>query len=456
MAGRHATRLLILGLDGLAWPLMEPLLAAGVMPNLARLRHEGAWGPLASVVPTQSATAWASFITGQNPARHGVVDFMARQPDGSYRHAKPHPAATLWRHLGQAGVRVGVLNFPVTYPPDPVHGFLVSGMLALRGRTFTYPAALGDELLALFPEYRIDLEWQLHAGRERVLLQDLTEMTRQRVKAACYLFDRYQPECMAVAFVGTDRLQHALWRHIDPTHPHYNPSQAAALQDAIHGFYATLDGAIGRLVEAAGEETVVLAVSDHGFQAAAWQFQVDDWLEQQGWLVRQAGRSHLERWVRRLDTPWVRHLRRRLVKDISRHFATFAPGGTIDWSQTAASNPWVAQQAVRLNVRGREPLGIVSPGADYERLRDEIAQALMAATEPQTGLRRSMTKCRTWCFHCGPVLRPALCSPISGRRPAGVRATTAWRGSWSPGGQASWQGGSKAQTSSMWRRQPST
>ncbi len=260
MSNHGTRRLLILGLDGLSWPLVDPLLEAGVMPHLARLKAEGAWGPLTSVVPTQSATAWASFLSGQNPARHGVFDFMVRQADGTYRHAKPDPASTLWHHLGRGGLGVGVLNFPVTYPPDPVNGFLVSGMLAPRGRTFTHPPALGDELLAAVPGYRIDLEWQLYAGREAALVGELSEMIGQRAEAATYLNDRYRPQCLAVAFTATDRLQHALWRHMDPTHPDYDAAAAARLQDAIHGFYAALDGAVGHLLDNIDGETAVLVL----------------------------------------------------------------------------------------------------------------------------------------------------------------------------------------------------
>ena len=380
------SRLLLIGLDGLNWLLLEPLLAAGVMPHLARLRREGAWGPLTSVLPTLSAAAWASFLTGQNPAGHGVTDFTVRQADGTHRHAKPHPATTLWYHLERGGLQVGVFNFPVTYPPDPVNGFLVSGMLTPQGRTFSHPAALGDELLAAVPGYRLDLEWQLYEGREQALLRDLTEMTRQRMAALHYLRSRFDPDCLAAAFIGPDRLQHALWRHLDPTHPRHDGEQAAALGGAIHEFYHTLDEAVGELTAEATADTAVILLSDHGFQSAAWQFRADDWLAAHGWLTRQAGRSRLEHWVRRLDTPRVQHLRRRLVKDISRHFTTFQPGGTIDWSRTAAFCPWNEQQGIRLNVRGREPQGIVAPGADYEQLRDEIEQALLAATAPGSGL----------------------------------------------------------------------
>lgn len=380
----HPHRLLIVGLDGLHWPVLEPFLHDGVMPNLARLRSEGAWGPLTSVIPTQSASAWASFITGQNPGKHGVVDFMERLPDGSYRHAKPRPSTTLWHHAGQAGLRVGVLNFPVTYPPDPVNGFLVSGMLSPKGRSFTHPSALGGEILSAVPGYQLDLEWQLYAGREEALLRDLIEMTRHRAAAARYLQDQYPSDLLAVAFIGPDRLQHALSRHLDSSHPYHDPRQAHRLAPGIRRFYATLDDALGQLVAAAGDGAGILVLSDHGFQPAAWQFSVNEWLARRGWLAWQADRSRLERLVRSLDTPWVRHIRRSLFRDISRHFSTFSPGGTIDWSKTVAFCPWTEQQGVRLNVAGREPAGIV-PMEDYEGLRESIRLALGEAARPSSG-----------------------------------------------------------------------
>jgi predicted AlkP superfamily phosphohydrolase/phosphomutase len=386
MSIKNRLRLLILGLDGLKWELLDPLLGKGVMPHLARLRREGAWGTLTSVLPTQSATAWASFITGQNPARHGVFDFMVRQTDGTYRHAKPHPETTLWHHLGRGGLQVGVLNFPVTYPPDPVNGFLVSGMLTPRGRTFTFPPSLGDELLAEVPDYRLDLEWQLYQGRERALLRDLVQMTRQRATVAHYLRDRFEPHCLAVAFIGPDRLQHALWQHLDPSHPRHDAVRAETLAGAIYAFYAALDEAVGELTTGIATSTTVLILSDHGFQSAYWQFRVDDWLAGHGWLAHQAGSSRLVRLARRLDTPWVRHVRQRLIKDVSRHLNALAPGGTIDWGRTVAFSPWNEQQAVRLNVRGREPSGVVAPGPDFERLRDEIQQALLETREPRTNM----------------------------------------------------------------------
>lgn len=386
MMAEHS-KLLIIGLDGLNWAIVDRLNEVGSMPTLARLKNEGAWGTLTSVVPTQSATAWASFLTGQNPARHGVLDFMVRHADGTYHHSKPHPSTTLWHYLGIAGLRVGVLNFPVTYPPDPVNGFLISGMLTPKGRAFTHPLKLGEELLTAVPGYRLDLEWQLYRGRDQALLRDLTDMTRQKVDALRYLRARFEVDCLAVAFVGPDRLQHGLLRYLDPDHPDYYEAEGTALKDPILEFYAVLDDSLRQVLAGVDESTTLLILSDHGFQSVRWQFRVDDWLAQHGWLARQTQRSRLERFVRRFDTPRVQAIRRRLVKDISRHFGTFAPGGTLDWSRTVAFSPWFRQQGIRLNVQGREPHGIVVLGTQYEQLRTQIRQALLETTEPQSGQR---------------------------------------------------------------------
>ena len=373
-------RLLLLGLDGLNWPLLEPLLAAGLLPTLARLRREGVAAPLLSVLPTQSAAAWASFMTGQQPVVHGVFDFLARQPDGAYRHAKPAPGSTLWAWLNRAGYRVGAINFPVTYPPDPVQPFQVSGMLSLEQPPFTQPPTLAADIRRAVPDYRLDLEWQLYADRPAALLADLTQMTQARVRLVETLAARYTLDVLAVAYISPDRLLHALWWMLDPTHPAADARLAAVLQPAWETYWRTLDEAVARTLAAAdGANAAVFIVSDHGFQAAVWQFRVNEWLAQQGWYRSQAGRGRLTSLLRRLDTPSVQHWRRRLIKDVSRHVGFLAPGAATDWPRTLAFCPWNTQQGIRLNLIGRDPHGQVAPGAAAERLLAEIEQALRAA-----------------------------------------------------------------------------
>lgn len=378
-------RVMVIGLDGMTLELIERLLPAGVLPAVRACLARGARGELQSVFPTHSAAAWASFMTGLTPAGHGVFDFMERQADGHYRHARPAPGQTLWHLLNRHGLRTGVYNFPITFPPFRVAGWMVSGMLSPALERIAYPAALAGELLARFPRYALDVEWTLYAGHPEALLRDLTALTRLHGEAACYLLQREPVDVFAAAFTTTDRAQHALWRYLDPSHPRYDPDMAARLRPALHTFYGALDEAVARLIEYAGPETTVILLSDHGFQPAAWQFHVDGWLEQHGWLAHLGGSGRLTRWLRRLDTPHVRRLRRRLFRDVSRYMPAFAPGGTIDWARTIAFCPWNAHQGVRLNVRGRDPYGEVAPGAEYERRRAEIAAALEALRHPETG-----------------------------------------------------------------------
>ncbi|MEW5988257.1 MAG: alkaline phosphatase family protein, partial [Chloroflexota bacterium] len=396
-------RLLLIGLDGVNLHLLHHLLPPAVMPTLRGLMAGGAAGPLTSVFPTHSAAAWASFVTGQTPAGHGVFDFMARQSDGRYRHAQPDPQTTLWHTLGQAGYRGGVLNFPVTYPPMPVNGWLVSGMLSPNLDTFTYPAELAGELKAAFPDYLLDVEWKLFDGDPVGLLSKLTAMTQQRGRVARYLLAGEPLDYLAVAFIATDRAQHALWRYLEPDHPYFDAKAAEWLRPALHHFYHTLDEAVAGLLDCVEPETTVIVLSDHGFQSAAWQFHANDWLAQQGWLVYEQGRRQVERLLRRLDAPAVQQFRRRLFPNVSRYIASLAPGGVVDWTRTRAFCPWNFHQGIRLNLRGRDPGGIVDCGDAPQSLRD-VSTALLESRHPSTGLPVVASVYHTAELYAGPYL----------------------------------------------------
>jgi predicted AlkP superfamily phosphohydrolase/phosphomutase len=376
---------LIIGLDGFSLHLVEDLLPAGTMPNLAAVLQRGAAGPLTSVFPTQSAPAWASFFTGQRPGRHGVLDFVERGADGRYHLARPTAQACLWNVLERRGLRTGLFGFPVTFPPSPINGFMAAGMLVPDGAVFTYPPELSARLRREVPGYGIDVKWQLYAGREMRLVQNLKVLTRQHLTGVQSLVRDFPVDCLAVAFLEPDRLHHALWRHLDPDHPEYDPRLAARWREPIGSYYQTLDAAIGQLIDGAEPGTGLVVVSDHGFQAGGRQFRVDEWLAGQGWLAFRQAAGKLAGVARRLDVPWVREVRRRLIADVSRHVGTLGPGGAIDWARTAAFCPWTMQQAVRLNLRGRDTHGIVEAGEEARRLLAEIRQALLETRDPATG-----------------------------------------------------------------------
>ncbi|MCK4831862.1 MAG: alkaline phosphatase family protein, partial [Anaerolineales bacterium] len=137
-------RILVLGVDGATFDLIEPWAAAGYLPNFARLMAGGVHGELESTLPPVTSPAWPSFMTGCNPGKHGVFDFIRPQGDGfGLVNSTSIRQPTIWQILSDAGLKVGVMNVPVTFPAQPVNGFMITGLLSpARGGDVCYPADL--------------------------------------------------------------------------------------------------------------------------------------------------------------------------------------------------------------------------------------------------------------------------------------------------------------------------
>ena len=257
-------KLLIIGLDGATFDLIRPWAAQGKLPHLQALMDQGTWAPLQSTVPPMTSPAWPSFATGKVPSQHGVFDFVsARQ--GSFRvvNATDVDAAPLWDLLGAQGKRVGVINVPVTYPPHPVNGFMISGLLSPTNAQVTYPDDLLSRYQDLEQPYRVMPAVQYKPGNERAFLQDLEALIETRTAYAVRLMQDQPWDFLMVHILATDLVQHALWRHMDPDHPRHEPGNP--YQDAIQGIYQKADAAIGRLLQEVDDETTVIVMSDHGF-----------------------------------------------------------------------------------------------------------------------------------------------------------------------------------------------
>ncbi len=382
---KHDLKVLLIGLDGVNLDLIHRLLPKDAMPVLNSIIDQGMSGNLRSVFPTHSASAWASFMTGSNPSSHGVFDFKIRLPNGRYRHAKPQINQTLWHIIGSYDDKVGVFNFPVTFPPDTVNGWLVSGMLSTRIESATYPPSLGSELRKRFPNYRIDVEWMLYENRPNELLKDLMLMVQQHSQVTQFLLNSIPIDCLFIAITATDRAQHALWRYLDPKHPYYIAESAHKLQPIIYKFYRTLDESVEILIESCNKDTIIVLLSDHGFQSAAWQFHVNEWLAKNEWLYFHNQQERFIRWIKKFEPPHLRSLRRKIYPDISRHFHGLEPGGSIDWKRTKAYCPWNFHQGIRINRNYLEENRICIESNEYERLVKEISEGLQEIRNPING-----------------------------------------------------------------------
>ena len=396
-------RVLVIGLDGATLDLVEPWARSGKLPVLAGLMQRGNYAPLRSVLPVLSSAAWASFMTGVNPGKHGVFDFV-RRGEGSYRLrpvSRAHIAApSLWRTLSEHGRRVCVVNVPMTYPPEKVNGYLLSGLGTPDYKPFTYPPALGPRLLK--EGYRVNRRLYEHGpGQEDAYLQETYEISAQLTRTALELLNREPWDLFMVVYRGTDEVAHAFWHHMDPGHPAHDPARSPTYRHAILEYYQQVDRDIGRFLQAAGPEATVLIMSDHGTGPLYKDVYLNEWLRQEGYLfpVEQTGPGGRQVLARLgITRQGVSRLLRgaglgrleRGIKDILGNRIEWLPRSrqgdlddAVDWSRTRAYSFGYHGQ-IYLNLQGREPAGTVPP-EEYDALCREIERALRAFGDPEDG-----------------------------------------------------------------------
>jgi len=398
---------LIVGLDGATFDLIRPWVADGLLPTFARLMREGAHGELRSVLPPLTAPAWATMVTGTNPGKHGLVDFWARDFHSyGFRllNASARARPALWDLVGQHGGKVIVCNVPMTYPPTPVNGVMVSGLdTPGLDSEYTYPASLKQELDRAAGDYRIvGDDWRFGRTRQydrarRAPFDDL----EARFAAADYLLDRYPWDLAMVVFTATDGTSHFFWHLLDETHPLYDPQAAALYGDTLLRVYQALDGKLAALLRALPKEGLLIVVSDHGNGPISDRaIYLNAWLEQQGLLHYRRG-SIWESARRALLGTVVHSLRGIAVRVYDRlphhrrvRLEAVLPGGgkridslltsaQIDWSKTRAFSEEV-RGSIWINLAGRDPQGIVSPGPEYEALCQQIVEGVAGLRDPRT------------------------------------------------------------------------
>ena len=161
-------RVLILGLDGATWDVLDPMIAAGRMPALKKFIEAGSAGVLHSTTPPITPAAWTTFMTGKGPGRHGIVDFEkyhVHTHELTFNSTFEIREQTLWELLSDKGLRVGSINVPMTYPPTPVNGFMISGFeTPSTDVDFTYPPELKQEIMREIPNYNYRTNWRRKAA----------------------------------------------------------------------------------------------------------------------------------------------------------------------------------------------------------------------------------------------------------------------------------------------------
>jgi predicted AlkP superfamily phosphohydrolase/phosphomutase len=392
-------RVLVIGLDGVAPDLVTSWVQQGRLPTFARVLKEGVFGKLRSTTPPSSPPAWTSAVTGVNPGKHGIFEFVyydghGRRPvDSTRRRTK-----AIWRILSEKGRKVGVVNVPMTFPPEKVNGFMVSGLMAGLDAKFTYPESLKQELLQR--NYRIDVTYEKWASIALQLDRNMTsaaedawDADERRKDVVLHLMDGFDWDFFMVVFVSADRVQHMFWRYMN----------CSCGGDVVMATYEKLDAILNELLGRVEHDVNVIMISDHGFGPEHKSVRINNWFRSQGMLRLRRSSTGLLRMLGLTEANLVRVAREligpgrlgRVVQEREhalrrlRHLGMIPRLGLatfedFDWSRTKAC--YVFGDAIRMNLKGREPCGNVQPGVEFEELLGHITSGLLELKDPSTGV----------------------------------------------------------------------
>lgn len=399
------TKLLIIGLDGATFDLLRPWAEQGHLPNIARLMDSGVTGNLESTMPPVTSPAWPSFMTGKNPGRHGVFDFI-RPNAGSFEmvNATQIDGKLMWELLGDAGHSVGVLNVPITYPPRKVDGYMVPGLLSPDQGITTYPPDLLKPWRAELGRYRITPDVQYSAGKEDEFINDIHKLIDTQLRYALRLIEEHPTDVLMMHFLASDTASHALWRFMDKTHPRHE----AHHNDALLNVYKHLDDAIQHLISNFHSPTSslpptarfasrnVIIMSDHGFGALHRTVNLNMLFLKAGLMhLKPKVMTHLRHFLfkhgltpkgvyRALEKVGLHNITARVSRQVRNSVVDkFLSFDDVDWSRTLAYSMGHVGQ-VYLNLEGREPAGLVKP-ADYKATRQKVIDVLKTLLDPDTG-----------------------------------------------------------------------
>jgi predicted AlkP superfamily phosphohydrolase/phosphomutase len=390
---------LLIGLDAACLPVLQPLFDDGELPNIEAIFEDGASESLESQIPPWTASAWPSLYTGMNPGKHGVFDFLRFEGyDWSIVNATDVRQRTLWEYADEAGLTSVVVNAPVTSPPPAVSGAIIPGYLASEDPN-CHPEGILDDVREAVGAYRVYArrETAEDGGEER--FEDYLELARMRGEAFRYLADRFDPEFGFLQFQKTDAVFH------DYPGDH----------EKVRRIYRAVDDQIGAIRESCNPETIIVA-SDHGMgKYDGYEFRANQFLHDEGFVEtttdghgvpswfqikdeeltrsddQSTGHPVLERLATAVVTVGLTYQRGKAILErvglaefIGQRLpvgAVFAASNAVDFDSSQAYLRSPSELGIRLNVRGREPEGVVQE-ADYETVRAELISLLSAVKTP--------------------------------------------------------------------------
>jgi predicted AlkP superfamily phosphohydrolase/phosphomutase len=392
MPARPYDKVMCIGLDGATFDVIDPLLKRGRLPTLSRLLETGTRAELRSTVPPLSAPAWVSFMTGMNPGRHGVFHFrsMSRGALGSDLVGSwTYRGRTIFDHASRNDLRVIAFRVPMTYPPWPVNGVMVSGFPTPDPRTnFAAPPEVGERMP---PLVKLAPLKSMMAGVE-AQIDNFEYFLERSTEALVRMLREEEFDLFCYVNSITDWAAHKFWRYSDPSAPGYEPHPMGEATLLEH-FYERADESLGRLLDAVSDPALVIVMSDHGTgPRSPYRFNTNAWLAELGLLTRRNGRpgrglaAAALQWGKDVVPKkyWLWQHAPKAVRATAQRVQ--AGGDAIEWSRSQAYGVAIDHhvEGVNVNLAGRERFGCV-PESAYDAVRQRVIEASTELVDPVTG-----------------------------------------------------------------------
>lgn len=266
------TKVVIIGLDGASFNLIDLWIRQKQLPTFERLRYDGAWGKLKSTIPPVSPSAWTSIFTGVNPGKHGIFSFVKRLR-GTYFFtpisSQDRKAPPIWKLVSECGKKVIALNIPFSFPPDRINGIMSSGLGApSKNCNFIFPSHYKEKIIRKFPNIDVDFDEELLGNHPSKLLDKIHRVTKDEIRLTKYLLRNEKWSLFISVFRALDVLQHFFWNK----------------KEILLKYYKKFDGLIQWILGNLNGEFILLICSDHGFNVLHTKVYVNNWLQNLGLL----------------------------------------------------------------------------------------------------------------------------------------------------------------------------
>lgn len=354
------TRILVIGIDGGTFDIIEPMIRSGRVPGFAEMSKIGITAELRSTIPYVTAPGWTTMMTGVNPGRHGAFSmttlngYSPKPTDARYVKTK-----RVWDYLSDYGLKSLIVNLPITYPTRPLNGWMVTGTLTPSQESrFTYPPSLKDDILEKYPDYAPEIPEGLQ-GVERIY-HGYAQSTIRRRELFKYLLDRYDWDLAICVFNETDKVQHKLMGISD---------------NEIEKIYILIDEFLCYSLEKY-KDCEILIVSDHGAGPIGFAFNINMWLMKNNYLKLKR-MVQLKNWIRKragkTRGPQTGGVHKRSQKGFLRkiwenRFNYNDYSTVIDMRRSIAFG---MESGVRINLLNREPMGRVK-----ERYYSDVVESI--------------------------------------------------------------------------------